>query len=462
MKKRILLLIATFGVAITAASFNFGGNQASATVPYTNAIISVDGSGNQGTNDSADSNSQVSMSQDGRYVLFSSSASNLVSGDTDNAADLFVKDRLTGSVTRVDVSSAGTQANIGGDIWGRISADGKYVAFESYATNFVSGTLPANSVHYYLHNMTTGSTDLIDVGMGGAMPNTGGDSRSVDISADGRYVVFASGASNLVSGDTNSQQDIFVRDTKLSTTTLLSKADSGTAANGDSTRPSINCDGSMIAFSSQATNLVSSDTNGVDDDFLVNRVGGNSIKDLTLSANATSGVEGYSAPLAPVVSCNGSTVLVPSKASNLTSGVTGTTKYHLYAYNTFNDSFELIDKSASGTVGNNGVRDDAISWDGNLIAFNSQANNLSSSTYDDNSYADVYLRNRSANTTEQVSRASTTTSLQSPQSEAVTPSISLDGRYVSFSTYSSNAVSGDTNSKHDVFVAQSGYTPTNY
>jgi Tol biopolymer transport system component len=465
VKKKLLLLVATFGVAIGAASFNFGGDEASATVPYVSSLASVNSSGTQGNAESGDPSSQTSFSADGRYVLFSSSASNLVSGDTDGLADLFVRDRLNGTTTRVDVTSSGTQISgaTSGDVWGKISADGKFVVFESEATNLPTGTVQSSTTHIYLHNMQTGTTTMVDIGVGGAMPNSSTYDHSVDISADGRYIVFTASSTNLVSNDNNGQPDVFVRDTKLGTTTLISKADNGTASNGVSIRPSISCDGSLVAFSSNATDLVANDTNGVYDTFLVNRVGGDTIKDITINANAASGVSiGWGRPLWTPISCDGSTLVIPSKATNLTSGVTSNTQYHLYAYDTFDETFELIDQKTNGTTSNGEAQDVSISWDGNLVAFQTSAGNLDSSgAGDSNFYSDVYLRNRKDGTTERVSKGTSGTEL-SPQGESTCPAISLDGRYVSFASAGANIVSGDTNGWRDVFVSQSGYTPTNY
>jgi Tol biopolymer transport system component len=342
------------------------------------------------------------------------------------------------------------------DRWGKISADGKFVVFVTCSKNFAP-TASGYNYHVYLHNMATGTTDMIDTGLSGAMPNDTAYEMSTDISADGRYVVFGSNATNLVS---NGHNGIFVRDTKLNTTTLVSDSYNGTTPNGTSDRPSISCDGSLIVFSSTASNLVSGDTNSLKDVFLVNRIGGYSIKDLTLNANAESGAT-YGWPLTAKVSCDGSTVLLSSKATNLASGVTGT-NVHSYVYDTYDETLELIDQTTGGTLANGSVQDEAISGDGNLVVYQSPATNLDSVSSDTNSTSDIFIRDRSAGTTYRISKQNSTTELSSGGTEQSAPAISPDGRYVTYISGAANAVSGDTNNLLDVFVTPTGLTPTNY
>lgn len=144
----------------------------------------------------------------GRYVAFATSANNLISGDTNNTMDVFVHDRQTGQTTRVSVASNGAQQN--GDAYAcAISSDGRYVAFDSYASNLVSGD--TNGVpDIFVHDRQTGQTTRVSVASDGTPGNL--DSAGASISDDGRYVAFSSWANNLVSGDTNNFYDIFVHD----------------------------------------------------------------------------------------------------------------------------------------------------------------------------------------------------------------------------------------------------------
>ncbi|OLE31388.1 MAG: hypothetical protein AUI36_29710, partial [Cyanobacteria bacterium 13_1_40CM_2_61_4] len=174
-------------------------------------IASIASDGTQGNG----SSSRPSLSADGRFVAFTSSASNLVPGDTNSTDDVFVRDRQTRQTTRVSVASDGTQSN-GLSLYQSISADGRFVAFPSAATNLVPGDTNAKA-DTFVHVRMTGATERVSVASDGTQGN--GDSGVPAISADGRFVAFESDATNLVPVDTNSSRDVFVRATGTPTTT---------------------------------------------------------------------------------------------------------------------------------------------------------------------------------------------------------------------------------------------------
>lgn len=205
-----------------------------------------------------------SISADGRYVAFSSNATNLVAGDTNPYEDVFVRDRQTGTTERVSVSTGGAQANNASG-HPSISADGRYVAFESLADNLVAGDTNGQS-DIFAHDRSTGETVRVSVTSDGAQANS--NSYGPAISANGRYVAYSSYATNLVPGDTNSYEDVFVYDCLLGRTSRLSIATDGTQGNGNSEGVVISADGRYAAFSSIASTLVSGDTNGVMDVFV--------------------------------------------------------------------------------------------------------------------------------------------------------------------------------------------------
>jgi len=205
------------------------------------------------------------ISADGRYVAFSSDADNLVAGDTNEEEDIFVRDRLTGETTRVSIASDGTEANR----WSRepaISGDGRYVVFESSANNLVPGDTEEFSDDIFLHDRQTGETTRMSVAADGTEGN--GSSSSPAISADGRYVAFESFADNLVAGDTNERNDIFVRDRQTGEVVRVSVASNGTQANSFADVPAISADGRYVAFESSSDNLVAKDTNDTRDIFV--------------------------------------------------------------------------------------------------------------------------------------------------------------------------------------------------
>jgi Tol biopolymer transport system component len=195
-----------------------------------------------------------SMSADGRYLAFVSLASNLVTGDTNNQPDVFVRDRQTNQITRVSVASDGTQADNGSALTA-ISADGRYVAFLSLASNLVPDDTNS-AVDVFVHDRQTGVTSRVNVSSGGAQAND--LSGSVSISGDGRYVAFNSLASNLVGNDTNGASDIFVHDRQTNSTTRVSVTFDGSQAGGGA--PVLSTDGRYVSFVS-VSGLVPADTN---------------------------------------------------------------------------------------------------------------------------------------------------------------------------------------------------------
>jgi len=235
----------------------------------TTERVSVDSAGDQGNSYSGTiiRDYGVTMSADGRFVAFVSAATNLVAGDTNGVADVFVHDRQTRTTERVSVDSAGTEGN-GASILSEISADGRFVAFWSSATNLVPGD--TNGVaDVFVHDRQTRITERVSIDSAGNQAN--GVSTYSAISADGRFVAFVSSATNLVPGDTNGGQDVFVHDRRTGTTERVSVDSAGTESNGSSERPAISADGRFVAFWSSATNLVTGDTNGTSDVFVHDR-----------------------------------------------------------------------------------------------------------------------------------------------------------------------------------------------
>jgi len=197
-------------------------------------------------------------------VAFYSSATNLVSGDLNEDDDVFVRDLQEGTTLLVSVSTTGTQGDLDSS-HPSISANGRYVAFHSSATNLVSGDMNEDD-DVFVRDLQEGTTRLVSVSSTGEQ----GDriSSYPSISPDGRYVGFDSFATNLVPGDTNDNSDIFIRDLQEATTIRISLALEGTETNGNSYYPSVSSEGRCIAFQSTATNLVNGDTNGVSDVFV--------------------------------------------------------------------------------------------------------------------------------------------------------------------------------------------------
>jgi Tol biopolymer transport system component len=337
---------------------------------------SVSSSGVEG-NDWSDT---ACISADGRFVAFESNANNLVAGDTTPRTDIFVRDLVTGATERVSVSSAGVGGNRD-SVRPSISADGRFVAFESPSDNLVPGD--TNQLQdVFVHDRLTGLTEHASVNSSGVGGNLEGCNAS--ISADGRYVAFHGHSDNLVPGDTNGQRDAFVHDRLTGLTERVSVSSLGVEGNHSSGDASISADGRYVAFQSTANNLVPGDTNLQRDIFVHDRQ----------------------------------------------TGVT-----------------ERVSVSSLGGEGNDWSYEPSISADGRFVSFESLADNLVPA--DTNAHGDVFVHDNLTGVTERVSVDSFCVEGNYPSTFA---SLSEDGRYVAFTSWASNLVSGDTNAQSDIFV----------
>jgi Tol biopolymer transport system component len=210
-----------------------------------------------------------SISADGRWVAFASSATNLVGGDTNGWQDVFAWDRITGVTSLVSVGTGGAPAD-SYSFAPSLSADGRWISFMSMATNLTTGDTHAwNQSDVFVTDRTTGDTTLVSAGLDG--PHLGFGVGPPSISADGRWIVYTSQASNLVPVDTNPYQDVFVWDRVTRQASVVSVRADGSSANSHSTDPSISADGRWIAYQSYATNLADGSTNGACDVFVTDR-----------------------------------------------------------------------------------------------------------------------------------------------------------------------------------------------
>lgn len=225
--------------------------------------VSVATDGTQADGDSTN----PCLSGDGRYVAFESIASNLVADDTNGVQDVFVHDLATGVTERVSVPAGGGEPDRASRE-ARLSGDGRYVVFTSSATNLVPGDVNGRD-DVFLYDRLAGALELVSVSTGGAQGN--GLSARPFITPDGRFVAFHSDAGNLVAGDTNARRDVFLRDRLLGTTERVSLGAAG-QGNGPSQEPALSADGLLVAFSSTAGNLVTGDTNGQSDVFVRDRL----------------------------------------------------------------------------------------------------------------------------------------------------------------------------------------------
>jgi hypothetical protein len=386
----------------------------------TTERVSLDSNGVEGNAESY----LPAISADGRYVAFQSYASNLVPGDTNAHADIFVRDRQTGTTERVSLDSNGAQAN-NDSSFPAISADGRYVAFQSYASNLSPGDTN-NAWDIFVHDRQTGTTERVSLDSSGVGGNDG--SLSPSISADGRFVAFASYASNLVSGGTIANSNIYVHDRQSGTTEIVSVDSSGAQGNDGSFFPAISTDGRFVAFQSFASNLVSGDTNGTYDIFVHNLQSG-ATERVSLDS---SGVEANDESFSAAISANGRFVAFQSKASNLVSGDTNGT-YDIFVRDRQSGTTELASLDSSGIIGNSGSYVPAVSADGRFVAFQSDASNLVSA--DTNGQADIFVRDQfltpqaaTANLAQQVQNLVDTGNLSSGLGRALTAKLNASIR----------------------------------
>jgi Tol biopolymer transport system component len=403
-------------------------------------LVSVASDGTQANSSSGGPD----ISANGRYLAYVSSASNLVPGDTNGVQDIFVFDRQTGSTERVSMASDGTQANNDGMATSvSISGNGRYVSYTSYASNLVPGDIN-DAPDVFVFDRKTRTTELVSgasdgTAVGGAFP---------DISASGRYVTYSSNASDLVPGDTNSVQDIFVLDRKTGATERVSVASNGTEANSFSFGSSISADGRYITYASDASNLVPGDSNNASDVFAFDRKTGTTER-VSVASNGTQGNDGSGDPS---ISADGRYVTYFSFATNLIPGDTNDTPgvASIFVFDRKTGTTERVSVTHDGTEANGGSFNPDISADGRFVTYASGASNLVLG--DTNGSFDAFVFDRQTNTTTRVSVASDGTEATG---QSFNPVISANGRFVSFDSWASDLVAGDTNGAPDVFVVQS-------
>jgi len=385
--------------------------------------------------------SKASVSGNGRWVAFMSTASNLVVGDTNGTPDIFVRDRWTGTTTRVSVGPGGVEASgsaLGSDE-PAISADGRWVAFQSWSTNLVVGDTN-DLLDVFVHDLQTGTTSRVSVGPGGVQANAGCADPS--ISADGRFIAFESSANNLVAGETGTIADIFVHDRQTGTNSRVSVGPAGVQGNSTSLDASISADGQVVTFSSFASNLVPGGGNNAKHIFVHDRQTGST----TRASVGPGGVLGIANSDAPAISADGHWVTFISQANNLVAGDT----------NGRVDAFVRdlqMGVTTRISVGLGGAEADwssnavSISGDGRFVAFQSSATNLVVGKTTNR--ADIFVRDQKAGTT---TRLNLGPMRVEGNDSSFAPLISANGRWVSFESDASNLVPGDANGRTDVFL----------
>ncbi|HEX5649906.1 MAG TPA: hypothetical protein VFX69_09635, partial [Steroidobacteraceae bacterium] len=352
---------------VAASTLGLAWAHGAQAAPGETSLVSVIASGVQAAGDSNLRHGGGALSADGRYVVFHSFRPSLVRNDRNGVADVFLRDVERGETRLVSAAFAGSTANsYSADA--SISADGRHVAFFSPASDLVSDDRNGSG-DIFVWNRETGVRELASVASSGAQAND--ESLESAISADGRYVAFTSFASNLARNDTNARSDVFLRDRQAGYTERVSVASDGREADGYSWQPSVSADGRFVAFYSTATNLVPDDHGDMQDVFVRDRQT-RETRRISETADGTA-ANGYS--VQPALSGNGRYVAFVSAADNLAPGDTNGL-IDVFVKDLQTHSVERVSVSSSGTQGNGGSYEPALSADGRYVVFESFASNL--------------------------------------------------------------------------------------
>jgi Tol biopolymer transport system component len=451
---RSRIVVLAFGGLLASASTSMWA-AAQPSPPRFIARASVDTAGG----DPNGASFNASVSGDGRYVAFWSSASDLVPGDANGVDDVFVRDLRARTTIRASVDTAGGNAN-GPSFFPSVSADGRYVAFASQANDLVPGD-SGSSEDIFVRDLQAGTTSRVTLDSAGGSPDAG--TRHAWISGGGQHVVFASPASDLVAGDGNGVEDVFVRDLLAGTTVRASVDTSGGDANGASgstpvfVPSSISADGRYVEFFSEASDLVAGDGNGLSDVFVRDLQAGTSTRvNVDTTGGDPNGASDFTCSTGPQsISGDGRYVAFCSYASDLVLG-DGNAISDVFVRDQLTGTTTRVSVDTTGgdpDVG--GSCCPSISADGRHVAFQSLATDLVPD--DTNSALDVFVRDVQAATTTRVSA-----DFLGREANGVSGigSISADGRYVAFHSNASNLVAGDGNGTFDIYVRRVVTPPT--
>jgi len=419
--------------------------------------VSTDGANQQ----SNGASTEPILSQDGRYVVFSSAASNLISADTGGKTDVFLKDLQTGAVQRISTVAGGG----GGDGDSppssdssshrlSLSPDGRFVTFVSSATNLVSRDTNGLA-DVFVFDRQASSNGMSRSNLGPAGVQADAITQQPSISDDGNIVAFVSSASNLILNDGNGLADVFLRDVGKATTVRIVQSVTEGDPNGATSEAVISGDGAYVAFTSFANNLESTATGGFANVYTV-EVATGTVKRVS-KGFAGAIVNGGS--FDPAISRDGRYVAFVSDANNLVSGDSNAVR-DVFVWDRTTDTTKLVTVSSIGKIANAGsvsaaVNDGiGISADGRYIVYRSSATNLVPN--DRNKVDDIFLYDQQDAATGILSR-----NVLGVQGDGIAsfPKISADGSVVTFSSTGVNLVSGDTNGQSDVFVAEPGSLP---
>jgi Tol biopolymer transport system component len=352
----------------------------------TGAVLLVSRASGAGGAKGNASSGTPSISADGRFVAFASTATNLAAGDTDPASDVFVRDLVANTTALVSRSaSAGVKGNADA-FTPAISAGGRFVAFASNASNLLADD-PDVTTDIYVSDLQSGGLALVSRADGVLGTKGSSGSTAPRISADGTRIVFSSNAPNLDPEDPDPSPDVFVRDVRAGTTTLVSRAAGGGASNGDAFSPTISADGRFVAFGSSATNLLAEDTDPITDVFVRDLQAGTML--LASRAGGAAGAKGDGFSDEPSIAGDGRSVTFVSNATNLHPDDTDVID-DVFVRDLVGSSTRLVSRASALAKGNGFSQAPSISDDGGVVSFTSNSANLAPE--DPDTLLDVFVR----------------------------------------------------------------------
>ena len=407
--------------------------------PGVTQRVSVSSAGEEGNDASGISD----ISADGRFVAFGSNATNLIPGGN-LPFSIFVHDRQSGSTEIVSMSSSGRQGE-GFSSAPDINADGRFVAFDSDAANLVRGDRN-NITDVFRHDRETGETILVSVSSAGQQGDA--SSHAPGISADGNLIVFHANSS-LAPEDTNENTDVYLRDVQAGTTALVSIGFDGSAGNGSSFIQEISSDGRFVVFVSSATNMIPNDPDAGEENVYVRDLMTGTTELVSVGTDGTVADVGFFD--VPSISANGRYVAF-STPTSLVPEDTRQFSLDIYLRDRATGTTELISVNSDEVPGDGRSEGPSISADGRFVAFESDSANIASPDEPAGGFfpdEDIFVRDRQAGVTYRVSESNAG---DEGNARSLGGSISADGLVTAFSSDASNLVPNDTNFVTDIFV----------
>lgn len=440
-RRRALVALPPVAVALAATAALLPTSSPAVSLPDRTLRVSTD----LALGDSDGASQNPSLSVDGRTLAMETTAPDVVPDDLNGpVSDIVGIDLVTG-VRRLVTEAAGGAD--GPSVNPSISGDGRVIAFVSAATNLVPGDTNGRADVF----VRSGRSAVVTASVAPDGSPANGPSYQPDMSNDGRFVVFTSEASNLVAGDTNGRADVFARDLATGRTELVSRSSTGGPVNGRSSQPAVSGDGRIVTFESAGTNLVAKDTNGVADVFVRDRATAKTER-ISVSTSGGQQDKAVPVPftMIPDLSRDGRYVVFESDATKLTAA-DGNGRTDVFLRDRKSKTTRIVSASSYNVQGDNDSFNPRITANGRYVAFQSFATNLVAKG-DDGPREDLFVRDLKAQSTAVATVANRGRRSAPPAQFLQRPAVSNDARVVAFASNVADLVPNDGNGAADVFL----------